>query len=97
MKPGARINYKLDLWREALEYKGFKLSRIKSKYMECKLVKKQLKETNFAMLDNYTYNREIEENVTIIKAGWLKWDNASRLSCDRQIPTKIKGWFDKAA
>lgn len=31
-----RVNYRLDVWRHTLEYKGFKLSMIKTKYLECK-------------------------------------------------------------
>ena len=33
------VNIKLDLWRNNLESKGFKLSRRKTKYMECKFSK----------------------------------------------------------
>lgn len=37
-----RINYKLELWREALEYKDFKLSRIINEYMECNIRQRNL-------------------------------------------------------
>ena len=30
------VNTKLERWREALESKGFKISRTKTKYMDCK-------------------------------------------------------------
>ena len=30
-----RVNQKLELWRETLESKGFRLSRTKTKYMRC--------------------------------------------------------------
>ena len=33
------VNTKLELWRNNLESKGFKLSRKKTKYMECKFSK----------------------------------------------------------
>ena len=29
------VNQKLELWQETLEYKGFRLSRTKTKYMRC--------------------------------------------------------------
>ena len=29
------MNQKLELWRETLEFKGFRLSRTKTKYMRC--------------------------------------------------------------
>ena len=35
------VNCKLERWREALESKGFLLSRNKKEYMECKFNKKQ--------------------------------------------------------
>ncbi|KAM2354645.1 hypothetical protein ACFX1X_009354 [Malus domestica] len=31
-----RVNAKLNLWREVLEYKGLRLSRSKTEYMKCK-------------------------------------------------------------
>jgi hypothetical protein len=31
----ARVNRKLELWRETLESKGFRLSTTKTKYMKC--------------------------------------------------------------
>ena len=31
-----RVNTKLEIWRKALESKGFRISRIKTEYMECK-------------------------------------------------------------
>ena len=34
-----RVNTKLELWRNNLESKGFKLSRRKTEYMECKFIK----------------------------------------------------------
>jgi hypothetical protein len=30
-----RVNQKLELWRQTLESKGFRLSRTKTKYMRC--------------------------------------------------------------
>ena len=35
------VNAKLELWREALESKGFKISRNKIEYMECNFSKNQ--------------------------------------------------------
>ena len=31
----ARVNRKLELWRQTLESKGFRLSRTKTEYMRC--------------------------------------------------------------
>nr|XP_033510073.1 uncharacterized protein LOC117274821 [Nicotiana tomentosiformis] len=33
---GSSVNERLEIWRQALEVKGFKLSRTKTKYLECK-------------------------------------------------------------
>ena len=35
----ARVNIKLELWRQTLESRGFRLSRAKTEYMECKFSK----------------------------------------------------------
>ena len=32
------VNVKLDVWREVLESKGFKISRTKTEYIKCNLV-----------------------------------------------------------
>ena len=38
-KTRAGVNAKLELWRQTLESQGFRLSRNKTKYMECKFSK----------------------------------------------------------
>ena len=35
------VSYKLEVWKEALESKGFHLSRNKIEYMKCKFRKRQ--------------------------------------------------------
>jgi len=35
----AGVNAKLELWRQTLETRGFRLSRTKTEYMECKFSK----------------------------------------------------------
>ena len=35
----AGVNVKLELWRQILESRGFRLSRVKTEYMECKFSK----------------------------------------------------------
>lgn len=33
---GDRVNDRLEVWGQTLEYKGFRLSRTKTEYLECK-------------------------------------------------------------
>ena len=46
------VNAKLEIWRDALESKGFQLSWIKTKYMECKLSKTRNKDEGAIRLDD---------------------------------------------
>ena len=101
------------MWREALESKGFRLSRNKTEYMECKFNKRQTnnnlevkigehiipKVSSFRYLGSIIQsNGEIDGDVTHrIQAGWMKWRNASGVICDRKIPNKLKGKFYRTA
>ena len=107
------VNCKLEIWREALESKGFRLSRSKTEYMECKFNKRQTnnnlevkigehiipKVSSFKYLGSIIQsNGEIDGDVIHrIQAGWMKWRNASGFICDRKIPNKLKGKFYRTA
>jgi len=106
------INSKLERWREALETKGFKISRTKTEYMECKFSNKsidntmvKLEDKEILKSDHFRYlgsiisqDGEIGEDVTHrIKVGWLKWRSASGVLCDKRIPVKLKGKFYRTA
>jgi len=107
------VNGKLEVWREALESKGFRLSRSKTEYMECKFSKKQanndmevkIGEHIIPQVSKFRYlgsilqrDGEIDGDVTHrIQAGWTKWRNASGVLCDRKIPLKLKGKFYRTA
>ena len=43
-KTRCRVNVKLEVWRDALESKGFMLSRSKVEYIKCKFSKRRNKE-----------------------------------------------------
>ena len=105
------INYKLDCWREALEFKSFKISCTKSEYMLCNFSNKSVEQKESVMIegqtilksDSFRYldyiipeNGDIQEDVTHkIKAEYIKWRAAARVLCDRRIPLKLKGKFYK--
>ena len=109
----AGLNTKLERWREALETRGFRISRTKTEYMECDFSNHKesiedivkLEGQNLPKRDMFRYlgsiiHREgdITEDVTHrIKAGWLKWRSASGVLCDRRIPVKLKGKFYRTA
>ena len=84
----AGVNAKLKRWREALESKGFKISRTKAEYMDCNFVGHmeraetimRIEDQEIPQSDSFRYfgsiisnDGEIDEDVEHrIKAGWLK-------------------------
>nr|XP_009599585.1 uncharacterized protein LOC104095213 [Nicotiana tomentosiformis] len=82
------VNVKLEVWRQTLESKGFKLSRTKTKYLECKFcdgtheadVEVKLDAQVIPKRESFKYlgsiiqgNREIDEEIAHrIEAGWMK-------------------------
>ncbi|MCX8759408.1 reverse transcriptase domain-containing protein [Vibrio parahaemolyticus] len=106
------INAKLEQWRDTLKSKGFKLSRSKMEYMECRFSKnrnnnegihldgkKICNSKTFKYLGSIISNNgEIMDDViNRIKVGWMKWRNASGVLCDRRLPAKLKGKFYRTA
>jgi hypothetical protein len=44
------------------------------------------------------YDGDIDEDLSHrIKAGWLKWRQASGVLCDHRVPLKLKGNFYRTA
>jgi len=107
------INEKLELWRQALEVHGLRISRNKTEYMECKFstrrvnldVAVKIGENIIPQVRKFKYlgcviqdNGEIEEDVSHrIQAGWTKWRCASGFICDKKVPLKLKGKFYRTA
>ncbi|XP_047254608.1 uncharacterized protein LOC107843456 isoform X1 [Capsicum annuum] len=107
------VNDKLEVWRQTLESKGFRLSRTKTEYLECKFsdlrqednVVVQLESQAVCRRDSFKYlgsmiqgNGEIDEDVSHrIGAGWTKWRLASGILCNKKVPLKLKGKFYRAA
>jgi hypothetical protein len=100
------------LWRRTLKAKDFRLSRSKMEYMKYDFSATTQKEGNVRLNDqvvpkNDTFrylgsmlqkNGDIDEDVSHrIKAGWLKWRQASDVLCDPRVPLKLKGKFYRTA
>ncbi|KAF3654976.1 Tropinone reductase -like protein [Capsicum annuum] len=87
------VNDKLEVWRQTLETKGFKLSRTKTEYLECKFSDRRQEDEVVVKLESQG-NGEIDEDASHrIGAGWLKWRLASGIFCDKKVPPKLKGKF----
>nr|XP_009606638.1 uncharacterized protein LOC104100961 [Nicotiana tomentosiformis] len=105
-----RVNVKLEVWRQTLEFKDFKLSMTKIEYLECKFsvgiqeakMDVKLDTQVIPERDSFKYlgsiiqsNGEIDEDVTH-RMGWLKWRLDFGVLSDRNVPPRLKGKFYKA-
>lgn len=106
------VNNKLEVWRDTLESKGFRISRSKTEYVDCKFGDSRsdegvitLDEKEITPSDYFRYlgsiiqkNGEIDEDVKHrVKAGWMKWKSATGILCDKTIPVRLKGKFYRTA
>ncbi|KAL3327411.1 hypothetical protein AABB24_035204, partial [Solanum stoloniferum] len=104
-----RVNARLEVWRQTLESKGFRLSRTKTEYLGCKF-SDVLDETDAEVRlaaqvipkkESFKYlgaviqgSGDIDDDVTHrVGAAWMKWRLASGVLCDKKIPPKLKGKF----
>ncbi|KAG5576697.1 hypothetical protein H5410_056831 [Solanum commersonii] len=104
-----RVNARLEVWRQTLESKGFKVSRTKTEYLGCKFsdaleeadVEMRLDTQIIPKKDSFKYlgsviqgSGDIDDDVTHrIGVAWMKWRNASGVLCDKKIPPRLKGKF----
>ncbi|KAL6541798.1 hypothetical protein OROGR_011284 [Orobanche gracilis] len=107
------VQQKLELWRDTLEARGFRLSRSKTEYMECRFSDNSDREAEMITFDGKvvhgsTFFRylgsiiqkdgELDGDVAHrIKAGWLKWKSATGVLCDPDMPHRLKGKFYRTA
>ncbi|KAL6524564.1 hypothetical protein OROHE_016235 [Orobanche hederae] len=107
------VQQKLELWRDTLEARGFRLSRSKTEYMECRFSDNSDREAGMITFDGKvvhgsTFFRylgsiiqkdgELDGDVAHrIKAGWLKWKSATGILCDPGMPHRLKGKFYRTA
>ena len=93
----------LEMWRNALERRGLKVSRSKTEYLkaggvddgeELKLQGEKLKRAkNFKYLGSaVSSDGRCEEKVRRrIQAGWMSWKKVSGVLCDRKLSARVKG------
>ena len=97
------VERRLESWRYALERKGMKISRPKTKYLcingrnDDETVKKEdtkvprVKEFKYlgsTVPESDSYEREVKKRV---QAGWNGWRKVSGVICDRRLPARVKG------
>nr|XP_009773114.1 PREDICTED: uncharacterized protein LOC104223383 [Nicotiana sylvestris] len=104
-----RVNARLEVWRQILESKGFKLSRTKTEFLDCKFSDETHEADRDVKLDiqviprrgSFMYlgsiiqgNREIDDEVShLIGAGWMKWRLISGVLYDKKVPPRLKSKF----
>ena len=97
------VERRLESWRYALERRGMKVNRSKTKYLcingenDDETVKmedtkvprvKKVKYLGSTVQEGGSCEREIKKRV---QAGWNKWKKVSGVICDRSLPGIIKG------
>ena len=90
----------LEIWRNALERRGLKVSWSKTEYLkvggvdngeELKLQGEKVKAKNFKYLGSTVSNDgRSEKKVRRIQAGWMSWKVSGDL-CNRKLSAKVKG------
>ena len=91
-----------------MESKSFRLSRTKTEYIRCDFDTITWKEKDISLegqvvsrKDTFRHlgsmlqrHGDIDEDVSHrIKAGWMKWHQASGVLYDKRVPQKLKGKF----
>lgn len=96
------LQERLELWRGLLEDYGLKVSRQKTKYLECNMAQggdlfmqdyKLQKVDAFKYLGSYIakdggLEREIDHRI---QAAWNNWKRTSGVLCDKKISARVKG------
>ena len=98
----------LEIWRNALERRGLKVSQSKTEYLrvggvddgeELKLQGEKVKRAkNFKYLASTVSNdgRCEEEVRRRIQAAWVSWRKVSGVLCNRKLSAKVKGKIHKS-
>ena len=93
----------LEIWRNALERRGLKVSRSKTEYLKAGSVddeeESNLKGEKVKTAKNFKYLGSIvssdgrckEEVRSKNQAGWMSWKKVSEVLCDRKLLARVKG------
>ncbi|VFQ76447.1 unnamed protein product [Cuscuta campestris] len=103
------LSDKLERWRLALETKGFRISRNKTKYMECRFSGRETESEVEVRIDSHVVPKvdrfrylgsviqadgELDGDVGHrVGVAWAKWRLASGVLCDPKILPMMKGKF----
>ena len=97
------VEQRLESWRYALERRGMKVSRSKTKYLcinggnndetvkveDTKVPRvKEFKYLGSMMQESGTCEREVKKRV---QAGWNRWRKVLGVICDKRLPARVKG------
>ena len=97
------VDRRLESWKYALERRGMKVSRSKTKYLctngrnddetvnmeDTKvLIIKEFKYLGSTVQESGDCEREVEKRV---QAGWNGWKRVSGVICDKKLPARVKG------
>ncbi|XP_063592463.1 uncharacterized protein LOC134769654 [Penaeus indicus] len=93
------VEQRLELWREAMEVRGMKVSRKKTEYLKMKAddgeegqEKERMKLLNKWKGSTVQADGGSEREVTKrIQAGWGSWKKITGVMCDRKVSDAVKG------
>ena len=98
-----KVGRKLECWKYALERRGMKVNRSKTKYLcingensektmkmeDTKLPRvKEFKYLGSMMQESGSCEREVKRRVQV---GWNGWTTVLGVICDRRLPARVKG------
>ena len=101
-KTRKEVERRLESWKYALERRGTKVSRLKTKYLcingenDDETVKmedtkvprvKEFKYLGSTVQESSGCEREVKKRV---QAGWNEWRRVSGVICDRRLPARVK-------